>query len=373
MAVGATDINDQRASFSSTGSTVEVTAPGANILSANNTGGYKTLSGTSMASPHVAGLAALIMSSGAATDLNGDFVIDQDDVRQLIRNTARDLGTPGVDPQYGHGLVNAEGSVIPAPANNPPTADAGGPYAADQGQSIPFDGSGSQDPDQDSLNYAWDFGDGGTGTGVSPSHTYTTSGGFTVTLVVSDSRGGVDDDTATATITRVNQAPVAEAGQSQSVALGDPVTLDGSGSQDPDGSITSWDWDFGDSTAGGSGETVQHTYASAGTFTVTLAVTEDQNLSDQATTTVSVVDSSTQVVHVEGVDVALRSRFRGWKTWAEATVLVQSGTGAPVSAAVVTVQWSGATSQTATVTTNSSGVAFFQSSTVRRPSRGTVF
>jgi hypothetical protein len=89
--------------------------------------------------------------------------------------------------------------VISDEANLPPTADAGGPYEGTAGTPVQFDGSGSSDPDGDTLTYDWDFGDGLTGTGVSPTHAYAAAGIYTATLTVSD---GINDPvTATAEVT----------------------------------------------------------------------------------------------------------------------------------------------------------------------------
>ncbi|HDO19835.1 MAG TPA: PKD domain-containing protein, partial [Thermoplasmatales archaeon] len=73
----------------------------------------------------------------------------------------------------------------PSP-NNPPVADADGPYYGSVGEEIQFDASGSYDPDGDELIYIWEFGDGTTGTGVAPVHTYDSAGVYTVRLSVSD-------------------------------------------------------------------------------------------------------------------------------------------------------------------------------------------
>jgi subtilisin family serine protease len=99
IAVAATDNNDDRASFSSTGPTVELAAPGVNIYSTWNDGYYNSISGTSMAAPHVAGTAALVISSGA---------IDASNVRSILQLTADDLGEADKDSLFGHGLVDAE-------------------------------------------------------------------------------------------------------------------------------------------------------------------------------------------------------------------------------------------------------------------------
>jgi subtilisin family serine protease len=97
IAVAATNNSDLRASFSSTGSSVEIAAPGVDIYSAWNDGLYKTISGTSMASPHVAGTAALVIESG---------VSDASLVRTILQDTADPL--VGASEWYGHGLVDAE-------------------------------------------------------------------------------------------------------------------------------------------------------------------------------------------------------------------------------------------------------------------------
>ncbi len=100
VAVGATTQDDSRASFSNMGVWMAVTAPGDHILSTIRDGRYWTLSGTSMATPHVAALAALIRS------VRPDLGVDQ--VAERIRAGARDLGAPGFDPEFGQGCIDAE-------------------------------------------------------------------------------------------------------------------------------------------------------------------------------------------------------------------------------------------------------------------------
>ena len=96
IAVSATNSGDRLASFSSYGPGTEIAAPGAAILSTFPGGLYVELDGTSMAAPHVAGLAALLREQGYGPQ----------GTRERIRNTADDLGAAGRDTRYGYGRIN---------------------------------------------------------------------------------------------------------------------------------------------------------------------------------------------------------------------------------------------------------------------------
>jgi len=115
MAVAATDQSDQRAYFSDYGPEIEVAAPGVDIYSTlwaspnNHTYGYKL--GTSMSTPQVAGLAALIWSMCPQ--------LTNAEVRSVIQDTAKDLGATGWDPKYGYGRIDARKAV--RAAGPPPT------------------------------------------------------------------------------------------------------------------------------------------------------------------------------------------------------------------------------------------------------------
>ena len=114
IAVSATDSNDELASFSSTGTQVELAAPGVSIYS-TYIGGYTTMSGTSMASPHVAGTAALVWKANPTWS--------NDDVRTQLQESAEDLGAVGWDSKYGYGLVNAaEAAGLSGGIPDPPPA-----------------------------------------------------------------------------------------------------------------------------------------------------------------------------------------------------------------------------------------------------------
>lgn len=141
-----------------------------------------------------------------------------------------------------------------------------------------FDASASSDPDGTIADFTWDFGDGQTATGANPTHTYSTPGTYQVRLNVTDNLGAGSVVTNAVAASAPNQAPVAAL---TSTCAGFNCSFDGSTSSDPDGSVSSWVWDFGDGQTG-TGKTTTHTYTSAGSYTVKLTVTDDKGVSNQA-------------------------------------------------------------------------------------------
>ena len=112
IAVSATDIYDNVPSWSSRGSEVDLSAPGVSIYSTYKGGKYKTLSGTSMAAPHVAGVAALVIDKKTC-DYDLDGICSPAEVQQRLEATAEDLGATGRDNLYGFGLIDTEKAITP--------------------------------------------------------------------------------------------------------------------------------------------------------------------------------------------------------------------------------------------------------------------
>ncbi len=141
IAVGSSTQNDTRSSFSSTGPDVELIAPGSSILSTLPGDEYGTYSGTSMASPHVAGVAALAWASNTG--------LTHSEVRQILRDTAEDLGLSS--NHQGYGLARADLAVAAVSGAEPAPDDPTGILAGTvsdaetgsgiQGASVTVDGT----------------------------------------------------------------------------------------------------------------------------------------------------------------------------------------------------------------------------------------
>jgi PKD repeat protein len=155
---------------------------------------------------------------------------------------------------------------------------------------ITFDASDSSDPDGSIVAYSWDFGDGATGTGVSVQHAYSQDGTYIVTLTVTDDDGATDTISATKTV--LNRSPIASFTKSaETVSSGESIHFDASGSHDPDGTIVSYSWDFGDGNTA-TGVEVDHAYEDDGVYTVTLTVIDDGDATGSATATKNVLNRS---------------------------------------------------------------------------------
>ena len=191
-----------------------------------------------------------------------------------------------------------ETSLPPPPSgggtqNSVPTANAGPDQSSEVGLLITLDGTGSSDPDGDTITYAWEFESKPSDSQVSlsdgsaknPTFTADVIGDYVVNLVVSDGTASSDPDTVTVQISAANQPPVADAGPDQSVTTGDSVTLDGSQSLDPDEDLITYAWEFSQ-LPDGSAATISDativnptfTADTDGVYSVTLTVSDPDGL-----------------------------------------------------------------------------------------------
>jgi len=174
--------------------------------------------------------------------------------------------------------------------NAPPTATAGGPYTSTVGVPLSLTSAGSSDSDGTITSSAWSFGDGTSGTGTTVTKSYAAAGTFPVTLTVTDDKGATATAQTTATVTAAaggNVPPVAQANGPYAATAGVPFSLSSVGSSDPNGTIVTYSWALGNGQTV-TGQTPSVTYAVAGTYTVTLTVTDNGGLTSSAQATVTV-------------------------------------------------------------------------------------
>ncbi len=255
-------------------------------------GDYGLMSGTSMATPGVAGVAALVWSNHPSCTGT--------EIREVLKTTAEDAGSNGHDVYFGNGIVKAKDASDWIAANGCDGSGGGGgnvlPVASFSSNcsdlSCAFNGTASSDSDGSIVSYAWNFGDGSSATGAAPSHSYASAGTYNVQLTVTDNNGGTDSSSQSVTVTEpdpVNSLPTASFSNSCSDL---DCSFNGSGSFDSDGSIASYAWNFGDGSTA-SGANASHSYASAGTYTVQLTVTDNDGGSDSTSQSVTVTEGST--------------------------------------------------------------------------------
>jgi len=166
-------------------------------------------------------------------------------------------------------------------SNRPPVASfSAAPESGPAPLEVRFDASASVDADGAIAEYEWDFGDGAMGIGVAVSHVYPSPGAHTAKLTATDNMGSAGT-AERGIIVRVPPGDVPTASFTAAPLGGRaPLTVDfdASASFDPDGTITDFEWDFGDG-AKGAGAITAHTFAAAGRFTVVLTVTDNDRLS----------------------------------------------------------------------------------------------
>jgi PKD repeat protein len=234
---------------------------------------------------------AVTFNGGASSDSDGSIASYAWDFGDsTTASSATPSHTYSVDGTYtvkltvtdDKGATGSSSQAVTVAANQAPVASYTTTLA---NLSATFDASGSTDADGAVASYAWAFGDGQTGTGKTPSHTYATAGAYQVKLTVTDNQGATGTVTTPVTVAMAaNQPPVADfSGAVTNLS----VAFDASASSDPDGSVASYAWAYGDG-ATGTGKTSSHAYTAAGTYQVKLTVTDNQGGSTSITKPVTV-------------------------------------------------------------------------------------
>jgi subtilisin family serine protease len=290
ITVSNSRIDDSRRPASGFGACIDIYAPGTTILSAwwtsDNATSFST--GTSMATPHVVGVAALYLEKNPTA------------TPAQVMNAITSTATVGVLTGLPAGTPNR--LLYSRLHNQAPVADHGGPYSGDEGSPVAFDATGSFDPDGDEIvSYEWDFGDGNTGTGATPTNTYLDNGVYTVSVTVWD---GSLTHTAITTATIANVAPTVNAGPDATVESNELFSFSGTFS-DPGILDAPWtwaiDWGDGETTNGSTNNqalpiVASHAFCAASDYTVTLTVTDKDGGSGFDTMTVTVEHIAIRII-----------------------------------------------------------------------------
>jgi len=321
--------------------------------------GYWFFAGTSMATPHVVGLAALIKAEKPT--------LTAAEIRQALRDTADNT----VTSDCGYGLIDATRALESvASGDKPPTVSIFRPANGSMvfgTVSVQIAASDTETPAA-SLSVEWSR----DGTTWEPAAYDGTSGYYLASWVTTsqaedsqvtlraratDGAGQTTEATpVTVSVNNSNQPPVARFTYTCNASVCD---FDASGSSDPDGTSATYAWTFGDGQTG-SGKTVRHTFAAAGTYTVLLTVRDELGATGTASENVT-IQNVTNSVHVSDLDRA--SRRIGLGIWeARITIRVADRAGSPVPSATVSGLFSDGPSlfQCATNTTGSCTVVGYQ-------------
>jgi subtilisin family serine protease len=254
ITVSATDRTDTKASWANYGTCVDIFAPGVSITSSWYDGGTNTISGTSMATPHVVGAAALYLQANpsatpaqVAAALTGNATL----------NAVKSGGTGSPNRLLYTAFIGG-GST-----GTQPVARLAAPSCS--GLTCNFDASGSTA--LSGATYAFSFGDGNStsGTTKTASHAYASAGSYTIGLTVTDANGTSTASTSVTVSAPTTPAPVARFTYSCTARS---CTFNAGSSSN----ATTFAWNFGDGSTDG-GTTPTHSYSANGNLTVTLTAT----------------------------------------------------------------------------------------------------
>jgi PKD repeat protein len=226
-------------------------------------------------------------------DLDGKIILQRWDFSDgkagvEAAQTSRTFSAPGVysatlTVKDNSGAANATArDTIFIRINNSPIAKAGKDIFTCE-NTLAFDASASSDPDGNPLSYYWNFGDGTPpDSGVKVVHQFAKGGAYPVVLTVDDGLGLSNSRHSTSITVKINQPPVANAGENRIVCANEVVLFNAAASRDPEGGLLKYNWDFGDGLPGqgnsADGLNPTKIYKTAGVYQVKLTVTDDSGL-----------------------------------------------------------------------------------------------
>jgi PKD repeat protein len=310
-------------------------------------------------------------SSAGSTDPNGtiasllwDF---GDGATSTEANPSHLYNAPGqyvatltVTDNAGVSSVDTEALDVTAPNVLPVAVASATPTTGPSPLDVTFFAEGSYDPDGSLGNLEWHFDDGGSYFGSIAFNTFTTPGVHHASLTVHDSRGGTSTDTVSVFVQAPNAQPIVII--SATPTSGDApltVSFSSAGTRDPDGTIVSYAWTFGDGGTS-SEQNPSHLYTSAGTYAATLTVTDNRGA--KASRSVQIrVTGDCFVNCLRSTDIQLSGQPNGNNVRIRGSVFVKNENGARVPQAQVTVQWTkpNGSHQTFVTYTDNRGIASF--------------
>lgn len=200
--------------------------------------------------------------------------------------------------------------LVPVSMNAPPKAVAGADQTVAPGDVVRFDSEGSEDSDGRLSARAWSFGDGEDASGQTASHRYDEPGRYTVTLEVLDDSRGPCATGADQVEVWVNAAPTPATSAPDRGAVGEALAFNASASADEDGSLSGYEWEFGDGGKA-AGVVVEHAYEAPGTYVARLTVTDDAGVRNSSASAMhEVFVNDPPVAHAgKGREVAIGEPF----------------------------------------------------------------
>ena len=383
IAVGATRYDNNRAPYSNTGNYLDISAPGGDLTVDQNGDGYGDgvlqntfnpdtkqtndfgywfFQGSSVAAPHVSGVAALLISNGVATA--------PDNVREALQSTAEDHGAPDWDAEYGWGIVDAHAALMwtegPLPTLESiavtPTEASIEVGLTQQFTATGTYSDGSTKDITDSVT--WESSDISVATIDATGLATANNKGTTYITAIKD---GVSSEQAILTVTDPTLVSIAVLPETASIEVGSTQQFTATGTYS-DGSTA----DLTTEVAWTSSNTAIATIDDSGLATgiddgVVDIIATLESLTDSASLTVT-NGLTTQTMHVECIDMALVPVWGGWMHYALATVVVFDNNGVAVEGATVSGHWEEATTGSVSGDTDAAGEVTLQSGTVWRAS-----